>query len=157
MKKFAIIFVVILILGIGTALLLNSSGSQIIAVNSPTQNSGQSQTNAVVGATPSQGIKLSDESYANKAYLISSDTLSAQAQRAIAGFQIQKQVTSDGGTDIMLKALQPEYQDQKYHLKPGDQLYFIEMSMGDDNGGQEYNLGDDNAVVVDSKGYIVSN
>lgn len=157
MKKFAIIFIVILVLGVGAVLLFNSSGSQMYPNNSAQQNPAQSSANTVAGATPGQGIKLSDEPYADKTYLISSDTLSAQSQKAIAGFQIQKQSASDGGMNIALKAINPEYHDQQYHLRPGDKLYFIEANLGDDSGNKEYSLSDDSAVVVDSNGYIVSN
>lgn len=157
MKKFVVIFVAVLILGAGAVLLFSSNNSQNYSANLSVQNPAQSGTSATVGAITGQGIKLSDEPYASRAYLISSDTLSAQSKIAIAGFEIQKQKASDGGMDITLKAVNPEYHDQQYHLRTGDQLYFIETSFGDDSGNQEYNLGDDSAVVVDANGYIVSN
>lgn len=109
----------------------------------------------VSGNSNSNETKLSDSPYANYAYLISSDPLSADAQQAISGFNINKQTNSDGTTTINLIALNPEYQNQTYTLQPGQSLYFIERSMGDDGNGTENFLGDDHAIIVDSNGYII--
>ncbi len=106
-----------------------------------------------VSTTP--GAKLSDQPYAKFAYLVSGDTLSPEAQTALAGFTVQKQPASDGGTDITLKSTQAGGQDLQYHLQKGQQLYFVETSMGDDQGNQEYGMYDDKGVITDANGYIV--
>lgn len=100
--------------------------------------------------------KFSDQSYYNSTYLISSDTLSTDAQKALTGFQMDKKSMPDGTLQITLKALEPSYHDQQYTLKPGEQLYFIEKFWADDQGGQEKNINDDTAVVVDSQGNVVA-
>jgi hypothetical protein len=107
------------------------------------------------GSTQPAKLKLSDTKNWQYAHLISGDTLDSAAQAAMAGFSMDKQVLSDGTTQITLKSTNAGYKDQTYNLKQGQQLYFIERTMGDDPQDQDFNLGDDTAVVVDSAGYIV--
>ena len=115
-------------------------------------NTTQDNTNASA-TTGSQ--KFSDQPYYSYSYLISGDTLSADAKTALAGFDLNKQVMPDGTTQIMLKAQKAEYHDQQYTLQPGQQLYFLERMLGDDQNNNENNLGDDSAVVVDAQGNVV--
>jgi len=141
-------------------LLVSLAGCGASVSTTNTQGSTPSvppQTTQPTGTTntPSQQ-KFSDQPYASYSYLISGDTLSADAKSALSGFQMQKQHMADGSTQITLKALQPQYHDQQYTLKPGEQLYFIEKFLGDDpNENEEHNLGDDSAVVVDAQGNVV--
>jgi hypothetical protein len=102
-----------------------------------------------------QKVKLADTSYWPYAHLISGATLDSSAQAAMSGFSLAKNVLSDGSTQIVLKSTNQGYTDQTYTLKQGEQLYFIERTMGDDQQNQEFNLGDDTAVVVDANGYVV--
>jgi hypothetical protein len=102
------------------------------------------------------GTKLSDSPFAKSAYLISTDKLSADTLKALAGFNLSKVAQPDGTTKYILKATNPEYQDQSYVIGSGQRLYFIELSLQDDANNQEKNLGDDHAVVIDSEGNIVS-
>ena len=104
---------------------------------------------------PSASQKFSDQPYFSRAYLISSDTLSSAAQAALAGFKMDKQTLPDGTVQINLKALESQYHDQSYTLKAGQQLYFIDMTMGDDRSATEINIADDTAVIVDSQGNII--
>jgi hypothetical protein len=73
----------------------------------------------------------------------------------LTGFDLQKEQLTNGSQKITLKALSPEYHDQIYTVKPGQKLYFIETSMGDDQDNLETNMGDDRAVLVDADGYIL--
>lgn len=118
--------------------------------NAPQANTSNIPTNPEAGRT-----KLSDSRDANNAYLISGDTLDAATQRAISGFSIQKTPNADGTTTISLTSSNPEYQNQSYTLQSGEQLYFIERSLGDDSNNEEGALGDDSAIIVDAQGYIV--
>lgn len=141
-----------------------SSGSHNVAAN-PGQTAaatgGHAATGAQSGSTGQtqaapQRIRLADTRYMQYASLISDNATSQREQEALAGFQVTRQQQADGSLLVTLKALNPEYQDQAYTVQPGQQLYFIETSMGDDRGTTgEYNLGDDTAVLVDSDGYIV--
>lgn len=101
-------------------------------------------------------VKFADQEYAKVAYLVSGDApLSADAKTALAGFVMTKKTLADGTTEISLKAQKPEYHDQKYVLKTGEQLYFIDKFLQDDKNGAEANIGDDTGVVVDSLGNVV--
>ncbi len=118
----------------------------------PTANAVQSPQ------TVNQKVKLADTKYGKDSYLISSETLSPEAQTAISGFNISRVVNPDGSINMVLIALNPEYQNQNYHLAPGQSLYFIETYAGDDNPpkGEGPSLMDDKAVIVDQDGYPVS-
>ncbi len=115
-----------------------------------------SQSNAV---PQSQGgsQKLVDQPYYKYAYLISGGTLSPEAQKALAGFSLDKKTLTDGNVQITLTAQKAEYHNQQYVLHSGEQLYFIEKFLADDKSetNEEKNLKDDSAVVVDSQGNIV--
>ncbi|MFA6105832.1 MAG: hypothetical protein WC725_04580 [Patescibacteria group bacterium] len=101
--------------------------------------------------------KLSDQPYAQYAYLISSPTLSADAKLALTGFQMTKKANADGSIQFTLKALKTEYRDQVYTLQPGQQLYFIEKFLQDDDqeANEDKNIKDDLAVIVDKDGNVV--
>ncbi len=114
-------------------------------------------TGKTIFTTSSVGTSFSNSPYYPYAYLISTPTLSSDAQEAITGFQLNTTSNSDGSTTYILTALKQSYYNQTYTIQPGQQLYFIERSMGDDNvaDNDDYNLGDDFAIVVDSSGNIV--
>jgi preprotein translocase subunit SecG len=103
------------------------------------------------------GMLLSNSPLANYAYLISTNPLSSQAQEAIIGFQLNSTPNPDGSTSYTLTATKQGYVSQAYTVQPGQSLYFIERSLGDDNAADndDFNLGDDFAVVVDANGYII--
>ena len=100
-------------------------------------------------------MKITDAPYWPNAYLISEGNFDAQTQAALAGFTVTSADSPDGGKTITLKAVDPRYHDQTYALKPGQKLYFVEKSMGDDQNNQEYNLRDDWGVVTNSDGTIM--
>lgn len=133
---------------IPVTLLLLAGCNEVQTTTSP------SSSKPPVTASPASK-KFTDQSYYNKSYLISEDTLNEDAQKAISGFKLDKQSLLDGTKQITLKALNPEYHDQAYTLKTGEQLYFIEKFMGDEPTIEdEKNLKDDTAVVVDSQGFV---
>lgn len=105
-----------------------------------------------------QNVKLADSKFAQSSYLISGETLSKEAQDAISGFSLERNVLSDGRINITLIALSPEYQSQNYVIQPEYSLYFIESYPGDDSPpkGEGPSLMDDHAVVVDPQGYVLS-
>ncbi|MFB6145794.1 MAG: hypothetical protein ABEJ99_04810 [Candidatus Nanohaloarchaea archaeon] len=132
-----------------------SHGSTVNAKPSTSkQQSTGSQQSGQQHQSSSKKVKLENTRYAPYSYKISGDSLSSSAKRALAGFTVSRS-TSNGVKTVKLNAKKPEYQDQTYHLKNGEQLYFIETSYGDDSASQEYAMSDDTAVVVDSDGYVV--
>ena len=89
-------------------------------------------------------------------YIISGDTFDDATKQAISGFDIQKTTNKDCSMQINLKALSSDYTHQSYTVQPGQKLYFIETSFGDDSyPSGEFNLADDHAVLVDADGYII--
>ncbi len=170
MKK-AAVPVIIVVLVIGAIFYFRGMGSDRVGVkdlNAITQNqaspspstSGTQASSPSPSSTPqSSGTKLADTQYMQFAYLISGDntTFDAATTNALAGFQVIKEKQADGSMKITLKALKSEYHTQVYTVMPGQKLYFIETSLGDDRDNQEYSYGDDTAVLVDANGYIITN
>jgi len=114
-------------------------------------------SNVQNGTNNGPGMKFTDSPDYKSSFLISSETLDGPAQNAISGFSLSRIVMADGSINITLKALNPEYNDQNYIVKPGQNLYFIEKYGGDDSPpNNEGNLVDDKAILVDKDGYIVS-
>jgi hypothetical protein len=142
MKKLFIVGALVLLLG--------ASCSSVKSTN----NNANVQASANV---PAASVKFADQLYYKNAYLISGPTMDAKTKEATTGFDIIKRALPDGATEYSLKALKSEYKDQVYTLKPGEQLYFIENFMGDDDvtKNEEKGFRDDMAVVVDANGNVV--
>jgi hypothetical protein len=134
---------------------LLAAGCNKVASNSAQNNSNNEQASSAAQNTGS--LKFTDQSYYNNAYLISGATLSADAQKALTGFSMSKQTLTNGDTQITLTALKAEYRNQQYTLHSGDQLYFIDKFVSDDDSeaNEDKNKMDDSAVVVDSQGNVV--
>jgi hypothetical protein len=102
-------------------------------------------------------IKFSDTPDNKYSYQIFPGEITSEAKAALSGFNVVSQVQEDGSAIVTLTANDPEYKDQQYTVKPGEILYFIERSMGDDDVANSIDryLGDDTAIVVDTKGFVV--
>jgi hypothetical protein len=118
--------------------------------------SGGYQTNSAV--VVSKQLFRDSPVYAS-AYQIFPGTLSADAKKAMNGFMTQTQSMADGTVVVTMTATNPEYKNQTYTVKPGETLYFIEKSLGDDAVGENKDnyLADDTAVVVDAQGVLLTN
>lgn len=150
------VVVVIALVGVAGFLysqnLVNSGATgNVAATNTASQQQTQSQTQG------SSCMMLSDQNFAPYTYLISSDPLSADAQAAISGFHLSKSTLANGDVTISLTptGYPSDYHAQTYTLHPGDKLYFIETSFGDDNPQIDTNLQDDTAVVVNASGCVM--
>jgi len=135
-------------------LLLIGAGCASTAVPPPAAPTGQPSAQ---GQAAPASAKFADQPYYQYSYLISGDTLTPDAQSALSGFQMTKTQQPDGVTDITLKAVKSGYRDQQYVLKPGEQLYFIERFLQDDDPvkNEDKNMKDDQGVVVDAQGNVV--
>lgn len=145
---------------IGLVALL-AAGCANSAANNPNNStdSNNQSSDVSAGSQPpaTASLKFSDQPYFQYAYLISGGTLSSDAQKAMTGFAETQKPLPDGTTQITLKALKKEYTDQQYSLQAGEQLYFIEKFLADDDtvANEDKMPGDDMAVVVDSQGNVV--
>lgn len=103
------------------------------------------------------GLTLSGANLTQYAYLISEDPLSADSKKATTGFDLRRAQLSNGSVEIDLMALKQGYVTQKITYSPGESVYFIERSWGDDDADSDEDgtLRDDFAVVTDSDGVIV--
>lgn len=152
-KKIILIAVPIAIVVV-VALYLGSSSGYFVQSS---QNVQASQNTSPQSQTQSGCTKLSDTPYGPYTYLISSDQLSPDAQAALAGFQLNKTALPNGNTTITLTptGAPSDYKFQSFTLRPGDKLYFLETSFGDDAPQQDVNLRDDTGILVDSSGCII--
>jgi len=98
---------------------------------------------------------FSSSQFAQNAYLISTPTYDATVNKALSGFSVARTVLSDGSTQYVLNATNPEYQTQTYTVNTGEKLYFIERNLSDDSVNEDKFIGDDTAVLVDAGGYII--
>ena len=142
MRKILISASLIALLGVGCS-----------AATNPQPASPQAASNAAAAS-----VKFADQPYYKYAYLISGPTIDAKAKQALDGFSMTKTPNADGTTQYVLKALKPEYKDQTYAIKPDQQLYFIEMFLGDDDDekNEDNGMRDDMAVVVNADGTVAS-
>jgi hypothetical protein len=142
----AVVIVIVLILVFSGG---NSSSKPNLPSVQPPQTGNGTQSSA--------GTLFSDSPYASYAYLISTSPLSSQAKEATTGFAITSVQNSNGSATYRLATARSNYVNQTYTLEPGQKLYFIERSLGDDDASSDtdYMLGDDTAIIVDTNGYIV--
>jgi heme/copper-type cytochrome/quinol oxidase subunit 2 len=151
MKKNSIITIVIIIVLILVVVWIYSamkSGQSSNTLNNPAPQTGQNNT-----VTPEL---FSSSPLSQNAYLISTGTYDAATKTALTGFTVTKKTLADGSMEITLNATNPDYQTQTYTVKTGEKLYFIEGLPGDDNGNTDRSMGDDQAILVDVNGYIVT-
>src|SRR5579875_3671611 len=100
------------------------------------------------------GPLLSSTPYAQFAYQVYPGPRSAQAQLALAGFNVV--VKRSGGHIVLSVSASGSSGPPQVSTYPaGDRVYFIEASFGDDSGHAEYNFGDDGLLVTNSQGRIV--
>ncbi|MDE1975288.1 MAG: hypothetical protein KGI49_02140 [Patescibacteria group bacterium] len=130
-----------------------SAGGQAKASTAPV--AGTAGTAPGAPLMKSTGQLFTDSQYASRSFLIFPGSPSAAAERALAGFDMQTKDLGGGVTQVSLVAKAGDYATQVYDVGPGQELFFVETSMGDDNQSQDYAYGDDLGVVVDQNGYIL--
>src|ERR1051326_3118617 len=137
MNKTTTAVIIVILLALGVWLLVSKNTAHAPATTTPTGESSNT----------TGGELFSDSPLAPYAYLISTATYDAKTQMALRGFSVTKNNLPDGSMQITLNAKNPEYHTQIYTVKPGEKLYFIERSLGDDNGVDDRTLADDTAIL----------
>jgi hypothetical protein len=117
---------------------------------SPRANAGPAAT-----PTPASSVRFADWRYKQYAFQIYPGDISADAKKALAGFQLNVEDQGDNVL-VLLKATSARYKDAQYTVDKRDTAYFIETSMRDDPSSQEVNLRDDGVIEVNPEGYIVN-
>ncbi len=136
--------------GLGT---VTSGGA---ARPSPTPTPPPSRSAPASTPTPAVrlGPLLQQSQYGPVSFQVYPGPRSAQAQAALAGFDLMVQrrgsqihmvlTLSSGGQPLM-----------RATYASGDHIYFVEANFGDDSAGGEYNLGDDGALATTPQGRII--
>ncbi len=148
MKKSYLVGIIVVVVVIGAVVVLKNYnvGGQPLG----------SASNTPTASTDSSGkVKFTDTDNAQYAYLISTDAYDTQTQAALSGFTVDKKTQPDGSMSVTLTAHKAGYVSQSYTVMPGEKLYFIERSLGDDGDNDDATLADDHAVLVDANGYVV--
>ncbi len=103
-----------------------------------------------------KGQKFADTPLFSKAYLIfpTNGSLSSDAQKATTGWDIKTTLNADGSTQVDLIPKEAEDVKQSFTVKSGYKLYFIEMTLVDDQTGVDENRGDDIGVLVNQDGIV---
>ncbi len=119
----------------------------------PGPTSATAQSKSATGLVAST-TKFSDWRWAAKSYQVYPGALSADAEKALAGFQLSVQDQGDSVL-LLLKATSSRYRDHQQVIAKTDTAYFVETSMRDDPAGRENELDDDGLIVVNPDGYIM--
>lgn len=168
MKKSSIILVFIILVVIVLGIWIYSANNNTY-VGSNAGN-GYNNTTAYVAPTSTQTSTpvattqnaqlFADSPLAQNAYLISipTSTYDANTKLALSGFKVTQKTLADGSVQITLDAQKTGYQTQTYTVKSGEKLYFIEKNLTDDDKTTDTDkfAGDDQAVLVDANGYILT-
>lgn len=102
-----------------------------------------------------KGMKLKDNPVSKNAYQIFPGELSAETQKALVGWNITTKKLTDGSTQVSLTPKDSDDISQQYTIKPGNILYFVEITMADDSkDDRDLNLRDDYGIIVDKDGIV---
>lgn len=104
-----------------------------------------------------RGQNFADNPLSKKAYLIAPVTgdLSADAKRALTGWDVKTTNNTDGSVQVNLVPHETEDVQQQFTVKPGYKLYFIELTLADDSAADgDANRADDIGVLVNSDGIV---
>ena len=152
-KIIAVFAVILIIVGVGTAVLSGSHATPKAQINASTYNSNQSSPTSGTQSTNTSKILFSSTQYYPYSYMIYPGPISQQARSALVGFNLTSTVLQNSTAKITL-ALTGSNQYQSIMLKPNYKLYLIETTFGDDAFNFDSSFGDDGFVVVDPKGYV---
>ncbi|HUY61310.1 MAG TPA: hypothetical protein VMW49_05490 [Candidatus Dormibacteraeota bacterium] len=142
----------------GTGARLGPVTSGGTASPTPTPGAGGPTPAATAAAQPTPGVRLGpllqQSQYASFSFQVYPGPRSAQAQAALAGFNL---VVHQSGSQIqMVLSLTGGGQPPaRRTYASGDHLYFVEANFGDDSAGGEYNLGDDGILATTAQGRII--
>ncbi len=102
------------------------------------------------------GMKLADSPIAKFAYKVVPGTMDEGAKAALIGWTISSVTNKDKSITVTFIPKKADDEKQVYTVKPGSNLYFVEMSAGDDHADtdEDTNLRDDYGILVDANGIV---
>lgn len=129
----------------------------VVAFNSGSSPSTGAVTTTLNTSSGGQQAQLfSSSQYYQNSHLISGNaTLSASGQAATSDFNITSTALSNASVEYTLVFV-GTHATYNVTLAPGDSLYYIDSTLGDDSPSADSFHLDDGYVVVNSSGYIVS-
>lgn len=163
MNKTLLVFGLIGILAIAGAIafLTNTGATTVVnttpAAVSAAQVTPPAQATTSSGTAPqiqSTGQLFSQYQYASKAHELY-PTPAADAKTALGAFSYTKTNIGGGSYRFTLTNSAEGFKGQSVVVGPGQTLYFIEPSRGDDSGTEDSITTDDFFVVVDAEGHIL--
>lgn len=103
-----------------------------------------------------KGMNLTSSPLSKYAFQIAPGDLSADAKKALTGWNITSENQKDGSTVVTLTPKDSDDIAQQYTVKTGQMLYFIEQTPADDkaDSDKDLNYRDDYGLIVDTKGNI---
>lgn len=149
-----IVLAVAVVLVVAAILLIHNNGSPQSSAKPPVSTPVQPHASSPQSQSGSNAILFNSTPYAQYAYLISSPTLSQQAQSALAGFKLVRTTLQNGSVEMNI-SLSGSGQGNSVTLAPGYKMYLVEATFGDDGYGFDSSLGDDGFVIVNTTGYVV--
>ena len=163
-KKTVVIGIVVVLVVIAGASLyinnLNTPANNISAAVIQTQTVtnpapvSASSTGSGVPLMQSTGQQFSQYKYFSKAHEVY-PTLAADTKTALGAFSYSKQDLGGGVYKFTLTNDAEGYKGQSVTVGPGQTVYFIEPSTGDDSATEDSITTDDSLVAVDAQGNIL--
>jgi hypothetical protein len=108
---------------------------------------------AASGGAGKAGPLLSSEPYAGSTYQVWPGPLGAAARQALTGLKVT--VRKHGSGLLVTAGVIGGAPGAPHVYVDGARVYVVEVSLGDDSGNSDYNLGDDGLVVTNAQGRIV--
>ena len=82
-------------------------------------------------------------------------TQSADAKKALSAYTVSSQALGGGAYNVTLENGAEGVKGQTLTVGPGQKVYFVEKSTGDDNPAEDSSTKDDYLVAVDAQGMIL--
>jgi hypothetical protein len=156
MKRNIIIIAVVLIVIVAAYALWNQNTAPAAAPATSPAPTQTTATNTTSGAPlmQSTGVAFSsspDYARSHEVY----PTMASDAKQALSAFSITTKDLGSGATQVTLTNGAEGYQGQSVVVGPGQSVYFIEKSTGDDSDTEDSSTRDDYLLAVDAQGNML--
>ena len=164
-KNIVIVVLALIVLGETGYIVMRRHGLTASAMPQTYGHAGGPSGMMPSGAPPSgapkpmmagKGQKLSDSPLAKYAYQIVPGPMSDATKAVLTGFDVKTTAMADGSTQVDLVPKDSDDQYQRYVVKKGQIMYFVEMTPADDktDSDKDMNYRDDYGLITDANGII---